>query len=47
MSAKKGHVIDPAVDQGKWYEMKESAKRQKLTVDASTSSLPLSAPNSG
>ena len=47
MSAKKQHLIDPAIDQGKWYEMKQSAKRQKLTVDASTSSLPPPAPHSG
>ena len=47
MSAKKQHLIDPAINQGKWYEMKQSAKRQKLTVDASTSSLPPPAPDSG
>ena len=31
MSARKGHVIDPVVNHGKWYKTKQSSKRQKLT----------------
>ncbi|KAI0214445.1 hypothetical protein LSAT2_000458 [Lamellibrachia satsuma] len=44
ISLNKCHLIDPSVDQEKWYEMK--SKRQKLSADVSTNSPP-AAPDSG